>query len=302
LTKKKKPATTSRKTSRKRKTTQGDYGSSRLNATKHGILSQYTVLPWEDEKEYQGLLSAVVEEYSPKGPTEMHLVEELAGIIWRKRRLRIAEAGCFGLEGEAEVEFNNPKLLVNKLSVDYEGLFPDGVELDHNNHETAKKDPHINHSEHTPIERPDFEYDPKVLSKYVNMISRLEKKEHIDVNEFFSPLAQKRWEFFWETFSKGYLSPDDRDEEKFPEFNRQMLLMFLRMELATFLRIYNIKPPDIEKNYRKAIQSARKIEYDSIAKLSRYETTLDRKFEKTLTILIRLQEMRKKREAIDPEK
>jgi hypothetical protein len=30
--------------------------------------------------------------HNPKGPTEEHLVEELAGIIWRKRRLRLAEA------------------------------------------------------------------------------------------------------------------------------------------------------------------------------------------------------------------
>jgi len=31
-------------------------------------------------------------EHAPKGPTEEHLVEEVAGIIWRKRRLRLAEA------------------------------------------------------------------------------------------------------------------------------------------------------------------------------------------------------------------
>src|SRR5258708_5139344 len=30
----------------------------------------------------------------PQGPTEEHLVEELAGIIWRKRRRRLAEAAA----------------------------------------------------------------------------------------------------------------------------------------------------------------------------------------------------------------
>ena len=34
-------------------------------------------------------------EHTPDGPTEEHLVEELAGIIWRKRRLRMAEAAVF---------------------------------------------------------------------------------------------------------------------------------------------------------------------------------------------------------------
>ena len=30
-------------------------------------------------------------EHEPQGPTEEHLVEELVGILWRKRRLRLAE-------------------------------------------------------------------------------------------------------------------------------------------------------------------------------------------------------------------
>jgi hypothetical protein len=71
------------------------YGTTRFNALRHGVLSRYTVLPWEDEAEYQSLLAALVAEHAPEGPTEEHLVEELAGIIWRKRRARIAEASVF---------------------------------------------------------------------------------------------------------------------------------------------------------------------------------------------------------------
>ena len=37
---------------------------------------------------------ALVAEHQPSGPTEEHLVEELAGILWRKRRLRLAEAAA----------------------------------------------------------------------------------------------------------------------------------------------------------------------------------------------------------------
>jgi hypothetical protein len=33
-------------------------------------------------------------EHGPHGPTEEHLVEEIAGILWRKRRLRLAEAAA----------------------------------------------------------------------------------------------------------------------------------------------------------------------------------------------------------------
>jgi hypothetical protein len=73
----------------------GNYGASRLNALKHGVLSRYVVLPWEDKAEYEAMLAAMVAEHTPDGPTEEHLVEELAGIIWRKRRVRMAEAALF---------------------------------------------------------------------------------------------------------------------------------------------------------------------------------------------------------------
>src|SRR3954465_9446753 len=73
----------------------------RFNALRHGVLSRYTVLPWEDAQEYQVLVAALVAEHMPQGPTEEHLVEELAGILWRKRRLRLAEAAAHrrGLHG-----------------------------------------------------------------------------------------------------------------------------------------------------------------------------------------------------------
>ena len=76
----------------------------RFNALRHGVLSRYMVLPWEDVSEYQALSAALAAEHSPKGPTEEHLVEELAGILWRKRRLRLAEAAVHrrGLKGALE--------------------------------------------------------------------------------------------------------------------------------------------------------------------------------------------------------
>jgi len=56
------------------------------------VLSRYAVLAWEDADEYRALVGALAAEHAPQGPTEEHLVEELAGILWRKRRLRLAEA------------------------------------------------------------------------------------------------------------------------------------------------------------------------------------------------------------------
>ena len=62
---------------------------------------RYTILPWEDAEEYRTVLAALAAEHAPQGPTEENFVEELAGIMWRKRRLRLAESAAHrrGLEG-----------------------------------------------------------------------------------------------------------------------------------------------------------------------------------------------------------
>ena len=39
----------------------------RFNALRHGILSRYTVLPWEDEEEYGTLVAALAAEHAPHG-------------------------------------------------------------------------------------------------------------------------------------------------------------------------------------------------------------------------------------------
>ena len=50
------------------------------------------LLPWENVEEYESFFTELIEEHDPQGPTERHLVEELAGIIWRLQRVGVAEA------------------------------------------------------------------------------------------------------------------------------------------------------------------------------------------------------------------
>ena len=40
----------------------------RFNALRHGVLSRYTVLPWEDTAEYGDLVAALTTEHAPCGP------------------------------------------------------------------------------------------------------------------------------------------------------------------------------------------------------------------------------------------
>ena len=81
--------------------TVGNYEPVRFNAMKHGILSRLAVLAHEDHAEFADLLAALIDEHRPAGMTERHLIEELATIIWRKRRVLLAEGAKIneGLKG-----------------------------------------------------------------------------------------------------------------------------------------------------------------------------------------------------------
>jgi hypothetical protein len=80
------------------------YSASRLNAVKHGILSHHAILPWENKEDYDSLLDSLEAEYQPTTCTESHLVEELAGIMWRKARVRLAEGSVFRNEASKQME------------------------------------------------------------------------------------------------------------------------------------------------------------------------------------------------------
>jgi hypothetical protein len=71
------------------------------NGIKHGIFSEVVVLPGESRDRYQLLLKELQEELQPDGRLEELLVEKLAVLAWRHRRLLIAE----GAEIRASTEF-----------------------------------------------------------------------------------------------------------------------------------------------------------------------------------------------------
>jgi hypothetical protein len=67
----------------------------RLNATRHGLRAASLVLPWEDRDGFERLREDLADEHAPRGPTEAALVDELAGVLWRLRRVRAAEAAAW---------------------------------------------------------------------------------------------------------------------------------------------------------------------------------------------------------------
>ena len=62
------------------------------NSLKHGLTSRTPVLRSEDLAAYERHCRGFHEEYQPKTPTEIQLVQELAGTAWRLNRIPALEA------------------------------------------------------------------------------------------------------------------------------------------------------------------------------------------------------------------
>jgi len=72
------------------RTTQGKERS-KLNALKSGLFSKAVLLKGESRAEYLSLLNGLRDDLRPEGTFEAVLVENLAALLWRKRRLFQAE-------------------------------------------------------------------------------------------------------------------------------------------------------------------------------------------------------------------
>ena len=70
----------------------------RLNALKHGLLSQEILLPGEDQEALRELSERLRAELQPVGELENLLVDRIIASYWRLRRLERVEAGIFAWE------------------------------------------------------------------------------------------------------------------------------------------------------------------------------------------------------------
>ena len=75
----------------------------RLNALKHGLLSQEILLPGEDEEALRELGERLRDELQPAGELENLLVDRIIASYWRLRRLGRVEAGIFAWERSEEL-------------------------------------------------------------------------------------------------------------------------------------------------------------------------------------------------------
>ncbi|MFO0688362.1 MAG: hypothetical protein U0900_06625 [Myxococcota bacterium] len=247
----------------------------RFNAVRHGILSQYTVLPWEDPEEYRELVSALVLEHAPEGPTEGHLVEELAGILWRKRRLRLAEAAAFrrALDDTMSSCRDTSKVAlahIRTLDRDEDAGVVDAVRA------TAAD---------TANDMRDMEED-EAMTRHALEVLRSDRTDRYEAA--LEILRDDTREWWGDALARG---PGDLDEGEEPATpNEDGLELFLETTiLPWFARRKDAlahRPLVREQAFGEALDP------DRLDRLARYEVHLDRKFERILAMLLRLKSLR----------
>ena len=253
------------------------YINVRFNALKHGVLSQHTVLAHEDRNEFSELLAALVAEHAPQGPTETHLVEELAGVIWRKRRVLQAEGASI----------NRSLLAVSKTRYD-RPTDPDGPARAALPFEPQMNDSQLHHPAElaeairlAPAEvdarAHDAEEDLAGTTRALRILRRGGARAYERALRALTPSSVSCWA----------ASVEDGDAAATAED--------LLKHLTEFLLPY-CEQSTLEMRNHSAIKAqtlGEGLQAHRLEKLNRYETHLDRKFERTLAMLLKLKELRR---------
>ncbi|MBF0371296.1 MAG: hypothetical protein HQL52_17775 [Magnetococcales bacterium] len=227
------------------------------------------VLPWEDPEGYRELLDAMNADHKPQGATESHLVEELTGIVWRKRRLVLAEraASQRGLSAAAS-GYPGDRLARNALS--HVTGWPD-MEWPE---EAVRATP-----EETDRRRADLDANKATVEKAMRTLKANRAGAY---ERALGALREDIREWWGET-----LENDDR--ERFTA-NATSLLAWLKTEVTDW---FTARYQELDNRPQIRMQAlGEAFDPHRLDKLARHEIHLDRKFEKTLAMLLKLKELR----------
>ena len=251
----------------------GSYELTRFNALSHGVLSRYLVLPWEDASEYQALLAALVAEHTPSGPTEAHLVEELAGVIWRKQRLRRAEAAAHRsrLKSSLTSYYGTADAAVAHLGRSARGeAVREAV--------AATGDTSVSIAEVDAI---------RAAADRAIELLKADGPPAYEAALALLPVETQEW---WAE-QTDVATPTAQTKGERYEATPPSLLRFLRSEVVPWLTERRLQLENQPLIREQALGEA--ADPHSLERLHRYEVHLDRKFERMLAMLYKLKELRR---------
>ena len=241
------------------------YEAVRFNAMKHGILSKLAVLAHEDHAEFDDLLAALIDEHRPGGITERHLIEELATIIWRKRRVLLAENAQIneGLKSAA----NSSNSVISSAAP-----FERGMSIER----TDVRDLLDLTPEDIVEGQRSADLDLASTRKAATILRKGSADAYAKARRALIPESRDWWD-------------EQVADEEHPA-TAEGLAEFIRETLEPICyrteREARFTPAIKAQTLGEGLQAHR------LEKLNRYETHLDRKFERTLAMLLKLKDLR----------
>lgn len=237
----------------------------RFNALKHGILSRYTVLSHENHADYESLVNSLMDEHLPAGATEQHLIEELASVIWRKRRVLQAEGAAInkGLKESAR----SAKTVIPAAAPFEMGLSGENTDI----RELMDLKPEDVVESHQGAKR-----DIAAANKASAILRKGGERSYEKALQALLPDTREWWQ--------NYV-----DDEEYPA-DAGGLATFISAHVTPF-----VYQQEKESRHHDAIVNqtiGEGLQAYRLEKLARYETHLDRKFERTLAMLIKLKDLR----------
>lgn len=244
----------------------GSYEAVRFNAMKHGILSNLTVLAHEDHAEFADLLAALMYEHRPAGITEQVLVEELAAIIWRKRRVLLAEGATInrGLRSVVSFDSNSP---IPAAAPFEKGLSGKGEDIKRMMMMSVERMAEV---------QEEAESEVRAMWTARSLLRRGGANAYKKALRALAPVSRSCWD---RDVADGTVQAD---AESLAGYIHDILEPVLN-DAATQAR---------HQEAIKAQTLGEGLQAHKLEPLNRYETHLDRKFERTLAMILKMKELR----------
>lgn len=244
----------------------------RPTPARHGSLGKTTLLPWEDAAEFEALLAELLEEHRPQGPTKRHLVEELASVLWRSRRVRLAEAAAYRAGLHDAVGSFRGERTVERALAHVEGASAEDAAV-------AVQAT----SESSAADLREVDADRAMTEAALRRLREGGEEAYRQALEALREDTREWW--------AQALGDDEGDSEDTPyAADADGLRRFLE---GAVMGHHHDRRREIERRPL-IVSQAHGEAFDPVrlATLGRYETHLDRKLEKTLAMLLKLKEMR----------
>jgi len=238
------------------------------------MASQFGSLEWESREGLESLIAGLLAEHQPEGPTEEHLVEDLAGILLRKNRLRRAETASHrSALHEAVTRYRSDIVEAAVAHLGQAKLEAKaGDALAANDDDTAEE----------------LAAEERWEGQVESIVAILESKKPTRYELALEALGdRRRW---WDDALARERAQDEDDAPNY-KATPEGLLSYLQDEIlpwyAKNILMLKSRPLIREQAFGEAFDA------EDVERLTRIEGFLDRKFEKTLDRLLRIQELRR---------